>query len=114
MWECGIQRRKIVCAQARRTEPSTFQFTEHLARILTKDLIAVRQRVNNLESSVVEQELELAINLALLCRVAALKSLPVHHLQCRLYFSFDSLGSVNIFGVFQIYCTLRIIFLTVF
>ena len=29
-------------------------------------------------------------------------------------FSFDPLGSVNILGVFKIYCTLRIIFLTVF
>ena len=49
-----------------------------------------------------------------LCRVAALKSLPVHHPQCRLYFSFDPLGSVNIFGVCQNYCMLRIITLTVF
>ena len=32
MWQCGIQR-KIVCGQARRTEPSTLQFTEHLDRI---------------------------------------------------------------------------------
>ena len=34
MWLCDIQGRKIVCGQARRTEPSTLQFTEHLARIL--------------------------------------------------------------------------------
>ena len=32
---------------------------------MTLDLIAVRQEVNNLESAVVVQELELAINLAL-------------------------------------------------
>ena len=49
-----------------------------------------------------------------LCRVAALKSLPVHHPYCRLYFSFDPLRSVKIFRVFQIYCTLRIIILTEF
>ena len=34
--------------------------------------------------------------------------------QIIIYFSFDPLGSVRIFGVFKIYCTLRIIFLTVF
>ena len=28
--------------------------------------------------------------------------LHVHHPYCRLYFSFDPLGSVNIFGIFQI------------
>ena len=33
--------------------------------LITLDLIAVRQEVNNLESSVVVQELEFAINLAL-------------------------------------------------
>ena len=33
MLQCGIQSRKIVCGQARRTEPSSLQFTEHLARI---------------------------------------------------------------------------------
>ena len=33
MWQCGIQSRNIVCGQARRTEPSALQFTEHLARI---------------------------------------------------------------------------------
>ena len=32
MWQCGIQSRKIVCGQARRTEPFTLQFTEHIAR----------------------------------------------------------------------------------
>ena len=82
MWQCGIQSRNIV--QARRTEPSTLQFTEHLARIfidqnkflfevsytvtqyfMTLHLIVVRQEVNNLESLVVVQELELAINLVL-------------------------------------------------
>ena len=43
------------------------------------------------------------------CRwcVAALKSLPVHRPKCRFYFSFEPLGSVNIFGVCQIYCTLK-------
>ena len=39
---------------------------------------------------------------------------PSPHIIHRLYFSFDPLRSVNIFGVCQIYCTLRIIFLTVF
>ena len=48
------------------------------------------------------------------CAVWRPKSLPVHHPLCRLYFSFDPLRSVNIFGAFQIYFTLRIIFLTVF
>ena len=38
-----------------------------------------------------------------LCRVAALKSLPVHHPKCRLYFTFDPLGSVNIYEVFQFF-----------
>ena len=33
--------------------------------VMTQDLIAVRQEVNNLESSVVVQELEFAINVAL-------------------------------------------------
>ena len=33
--------------------------------LITRDLIAVRQEVNNLESSVVVQELEIAINHAL-------------------------------------------------
>ena len=32
----------------------------------------------------------------------------------QIIFSFDPLGSMRIFGVFKIYCTLRIIFLTVF
>ena len=32
----------------------------------------------------------------------------------QIIFSFDPLGSVNIFGVFQIYCSLRVILLTVF
>ena len=26
MWQCGIQSRKIVCGQSRRTEPSTLQY----------------------------------------------------------------------------------------
>ena len=33
---------------------------------------------------------------------------------CGLYFSFDPLRSVKIFGVLQIYCTLRIIIFTEF
>ena len=75
MWQCGIQSRTIVCGQARRTEPSTLQFTEHLARIfidqnqflfevsytvsqyrMAYDLITVRQEVNILEGSVAVQE----------------------------------------------------------
>ena len=31
MWQYGIQSRKIVCGQARSTEPSTLQFTKRLA-----------------------------------------------------------------------------------
>ena len=33
MWQCGIQSRKIARGQARRMEPSTLQFTEHIAKI---------------------------------------------------------------------------------
>ena len=43
------------------------------------------------------------------------KKPPPHIIHSADYiFSFDRLRSVNIFGVCQIYCTLRIIFLTVF
>ena len=46
-------------------------------------LTAVRHEVNNLESSVVVQELELAINLALVSSLLSLTScddkVPVHH-----------------------------------
>ena len=34
MWQCGIQSRKIVCGQARRTEPSTLQF--HAVQSITE------------------------------------------------------------------------------
>ena len=65
----------IACGQARRTEPSTLQFTEHLARVFFIDKNDLYLKfhtpchniweVNDFESSVVVQELEFAINVAL-------------------------------------------------
>ena len=47
------------------------------------------------------------------CHVAPPKSHPVFHLQCRLYFSLDHLGSIRIFELFQ-KDMLSYIFLTLF
>ena len=44
-----------------------FDQNQFLFEVSFQDLIAVRQEVNNLESSVVVQELVFAINLALYC-----------------------------------------------
>ena len=43
MWQCGMQSRKIVCGQARRTESSTLQYTEHLSRIFIDQTIDGRK-----------------------------------------------------------------------
>ena len=44
----------------------------------------------------------------MLCRVAALKSLPVHHLECRLYFSCGPLKSMHYYE--NLKCMSRSIF----
>ena len=81
---CCEQGRKITSGQTCRLETSIFQLTKSFSRILnrpehifpdlsytvsqyfmTLDLMAVRQEVNTLESSVVVQELKFAMNLAL-------------------------------------------------
>ena len=81
---CCVQGRKIISGQICRLLTYIFQFTKYFARFfigqsiffpdlsytvsqffMTSALMAVRQEVNNFESSVVVQELEIAMNLAL-------------------------------------------------
>ena len=79
-----VQGRKIISGQTCRLVTYIFQFTKYFTRIfigqniffpdlsytvsqyfMTLALMAVRQEVNNFENSVVVQELEFAMNLAL-------------------------------------------------
>ena len=80
---CCVQGRKIISGQTCRLVTYMFQFTKYFTRIfyrpelfpdlsytvsqyfMTLALMAVRQEVNNFESSVVVQELEFAMILAL-------------------------------------------------
>ena len=81
---CFVQGRKIISGQTCRLVTYIFQFTKYFTRFfyrpehifpdlsytvsqyfMTSALMAVRQEVNNYESSVVVQELEFAMNLAL-------------------------------------------------
>ena len=83
MGKCCVQGWEIKSGQTCRLETSIFQFTKYFTRILyrpehifpdlsytvsqycmTLALMAVRQEVNNFESSIVVQELEFAMNLA--------------------------------------------------
>ena len=80
----NVKGRKIISGQTCRLETSIFQFTKYFTGIfigqniflpdlsytvsqyfMTLALMKLRQEVNNFESSVVVQELEFAMNLAL-------------------------------------------------
>ena len=84
MGKCCVQGRKIISGQTFCLETSIFEFTKYFTRsfidqnmffsyvsytvsqyFMTLALMAVGQEVNNCESSVVVQELEFAMNLAL-------------------------------------------------
>ena len=81
---CCVQGRKNISGQTCHLVTRNFQFTKYFARMfhrpehffpdisytvsqyfMTLALMAVRQEVNNIDSSVVVQELEFAMNLAL-------------------------------------------------
>ena len=49
-----------------------------------------------------------------LCRVAALKSLPVHHPLCRLHFPFGPLRSARVFSGIRNLLSVKIHFLPIF